>query len=193
MVMMVCLFIFIYLLSGNISSSYAFSSSMLRPRARIAPSGSIGAMGWRRRTRKMRGKVSILGICRMKEVESSRRKKLFPPIQSFVAQKCCVQLQIIYIQVVSRLTDGQIRLQRLDVCLERMPSHVGDAADGAGTLAFEGLLDFDVACCREFVNLHAQVARRGSRLLLDVREFSLVSTNEQRHHSQSQLRMQQRV
>lgn len=33
----------------------------------------------------MRGKVSILGICRMKEVESSRRKKLFPPIQSFVA------------------------------------------------------------------------------------------------------------
>ena len=34
------IFISIYLLSGKISSSFAFSSSMLRPRARMVPSGA---------------------------------------------------------------------------------------------------------------------------------------------------------
>ena len=94
---------------------------------------------------------------------------------------------------VSRFTYLQIRFQRFDVCLERLPSFVGDAADGTGSLALEGLLDLDITCCRQLVDLHAQVARRGSRLLLDLRELGLVGTDEQRHDGQSQLSVQKWV
>ncbi len=89
--------------------------------------------------------------------------------------------------------DLQITLKCLDVGLERLPAFCGDAADGAGTLALEGLFHFDVARRREFFYLHAQVARRSSRLLLDIWELSLVGTDEQRHHGQSQLGVQQWV
>jgi hypothetical protein len=85
----------------------------------------------------------------------------------------------------------QVTLQCLDVCLERLVAFYGNATDGAGTLALEGFLNLDVARCREFVNLHAQVARRSSRLLLDVGELGLVDTDKQRHHSQSQLSVQE--
>ena len=91
------------------------------------------------------------------------------------------------------LADLQVASQGLDVVLEGLPALVGNAADGAGALALKGFLHLNVACRREFVDLHAQVARRSSRLLLDIGELSLVGTNEQRHDSQSQLGVQQWV
>ena len=74
--------------------------------------------------------------------------------------------------------DLQVTLQCLDVGLERLTTLVGDAADGTGALALEGFFHFDITCCRELVNLHAEVARRSSRLLLDVGELGFVGTNE---------------
>ena len=55
-------------------------------------------------------------------------------------------------------------------------------------------LDLDIQLaqlCRQFVYLHTQVARRGSRLLLDVGELCFVGTDEKRHDGQSQLRVQE--
>ena len=83
--------------------------------------------------------------------------------------------------------DIEIILQRIDVFTERLPSFLADTAEGAGALALEGLFHLDVARRREFVYLHTQVARRGSRLLLDIRELGFLGTHEQRHNSESQL------
>ena len=94
---------------------------------------------------------------------------------------------------IEELFHVEVALQRLDVCLERMPSHVGDAADGAGAFAFEGLLYLNIARPREFIHLYAQIASRCSRLLLDVRELGAFGTDEQRHDGQSQLGVQQWV
>ena len=71
----------------------------------------------------------------------------------------------------------EITLQRIDIYLESMPSLFGNAADGARALALEGLFYLDVARRRQFVYLHAQVARRSSRLLLNIWELGLVGTN----------------
>ena len=87
----------------------------------------------------------------------------------------------------------EIALQRRHVVLEGFQARGRDAADGAGLFALEGFLHFDVACCRQFVDLHTQVARRGSRLLLDIRELGFLRADQQRHHGQSQLRVQQWV
>ena len=87
----------------------------------------------------------------------------------------------------------EITLQRIDIYLESMPSLFGNAADGARALALEGLFYLDVACCRQFVNLHTQVACRCSRLLLDIGELGFVGTDKQRHDGQSQLGVQQWV
>ena len=87
----------------------------------------------------------------------------------------------------------EITLQRIDIYLESMPSLFGNAADGARALALEGLFYLDVACCRQFVNLHTQVACRCSRLLLDIGELGFVGTDKQRHDGQSQLSVQQWV
>ena len=89
--------------------------------------------------------------------------------------------------------DIEIILQRIDVFTERLPSFLADTAEGAGALALEGLLYLYVARRRELVDLHTQVARRGSRLLLDVGELGLVGTDEQRHDGKSQLGVQQWV
>ena len=86
-----------------------------------------------------------------------------------------------------------ITLQRLHIILEGFQSSGGDAAEGAGLLSLESLFHLDVARRRQFVDLHAQVASRGSRLLLDIRELGSVATDEQRHNGQSQLRVQQWV
>ena len=87
----------------------------------------------------------------------------------------------------------EITLQRIDIYLESMPSLFGNAADGARALALEGLFYLDIACCRQFINLHTQVACRCSRLLLDIGELGFVGTDKQRHDGQSQLSVQQWV
>ena len=69
---------------------------------------------------------------------------------------------------VLRFTHFQVALQRLYVGLKSFETCGRYAADGAGTLALEGLLDSDVTCRRQLLHLHAEVASRGSRLLLDV-------------------------
>ena len=92
-----------------------------------------------------------------------------------------------------RLADLKIALQSLDVCLECLLALGRDATDGAGALALERLYDFDVACCRQFFDLHTEVACRSSRLLLDVGELGFEVTDEQRHDGQSQLGVQQWV
>lgn len=107
-------------------------------------------------------------------------------------------LQIRFIQVphslhYQDLLFYEITLQRIDIYLESMPSLFGNAADGARALALEGLFYLDVACCRQFVNLHTQVACRCSRLLLDIGELGFVGTDKQRHDGQSQLGVQQWV
>jgi len=66
-----------------------------------------------------------------------------------------------------------IGLQRRDVFGEGVASRVGDAADGAGHLAPEGLFDFDVIRFRQLVQLYRKVARRGSGLLPDEDESAL--------------------
>lgn len=107
-------------------------------------------------------------------------------------------LQIRFIQVphsfhYQDLLFYEITLQRIDIYLESMPSLFGNAADGARALALEGLFYLDVACCRQFVNLHTQVACRCSRLLLDIGKLGFVGTDKQRHDGQSQLGVQQWV
>ena len=71
-----------------------------------------------------------------------------------------------------------ITLQRLHIILEGFQACGRDAAERAGALALEGLFHLDVARRRQLVNLHTQVARRGSRLLLDIRELCFIGANE---------------
>ena len=85
----------------------------------------------------------------------------------------------------------QITLQRLHIFLKGFQACGRDAAERAGFLALESLFHLDVACRREYVYLHTQIARRGARLFLDVGELGFLGTDKQRHHGQSQLGMQQ--
>ena len=78
-----------------------------------------------------------------------------------------------------------------DILLKGLEAHRRDAAQGTRSLALEGLFDGNVASRGKFVELHAQVARRGASLLLDVRELCRLGADEQRHHRQSQLAVQQ--
>ena len=87
----------------------------------------------------------------------------------------------------------QIALQSLDILLKGFQTSGGDAAEGAGFLALESLFHLNVARGREFVYLHAEVAGRGSRLLLDVGELGLLGADEQRHYGQAQFGVQQWV
>lgn len=91
---------------------------------------------------------------------------------------------------IEELFHIEVALQSLHIVLKSFQSCGRDAADGARLLALEGLFNLDVACRREFVNLYTQVASRGSRLLLDVRELGFLGTDEQRHDGESQLRVQ---
>ena len=79
-----------------------------------------------------------------------------------------VAMQILSVRQSNFLLYIKVTTQCLHVFLERFQSDGRDAADGAGLLALEGLLDLDVSRRRELVYLHAEVARRGSRLLLDI-------------------------
>ena len=81
----------------------------------------------------------------------------------------------------------------VDVFGEGVASRVGDAADGAGHLAPEGLFDFDVIRFRQLVQLYRKVARRGSGLLPDKDEIGAFDPDEDRHHGQTQFGMQQGV
>ena len=83
----------------------------------------------------------------------------------------------------------QIAFQRFHIILKGFQPYWGNSAEGTGLLALESLLHLNVTRCREFVYLHTQVARRGSRLLLDVGELGFLGTDEQRHHGESQLGM----
>lgn len=58
-----------------------------------------------------------------------------------------------------------IASQRLDIVFKGPNALLRDAAEGAGHLAAEGLFDRDIARLLELVELHAQIARRGTRLL----------------------------
>ena len=89
--------------------------------------------------------------------------------------------------------DLKIALQSLDVCLECLLALERDATDGAGAFALESFYNFDVFCCRQFVDLDTEVTCRRSRLLLDVGELGFEVTDEQRHDGQSQLGVQQWV
>ena len=89
------------------------------------------------------------------------------------------------------LTWVKIFTQGLDVLLKCFKAHRRDAAKGTRALTLECFLYGDLARGREFVELLAQVARRGARLLLDVGELGRLGTDEQRHHRQSQLTVQQ--
>ncbi len=94
---------------------------------------------------------------------------------------------------IEELFHVEVALQCLHIVLEGFQSCGRDAADGARLLALEGLFHLYVARRRQFVYLHTQVASRGSRLLLDVRELGAFGTDEQRHDGQSQLGVQQWV
>ena len=72
-----------------------------------------------------------------------------------------------------------IALQCFHVGGEGIGAFRGDAADGAGLLALESLLHLYISGLFEFVDLHTQVTGRGSSLVLDVRKFGLVDTDEQ--------------
>ena len=85
----------------------------------------------------------------------------------------------------------QVALQRFDVFPEGLHARRRDAAESARLTALESLFHFDIACCREFVYLHAQVACRGSGLFSDVRKLGFLSTDEQRDDSQAELRVKQ--
>lgn len=91
------------------------------------------------------------------------------------------------------MTNIEIAFQRIDVFFECLLAFLCDAAECAWTLALESLFHLNVARRRQFVYLHTQIARRGSRLLLDVWELGIVGADEQRHDGQAQLRVQQWV
>ena len=95
-----------------------------------------------------------------------------------------------YIAYSLMFSSFQITLQRLHIILEGFQTYRCDAAERAGTFTLEGLLDLDVARRREFVYLYTQVARRSSRLLLDIGKLGFLGTDEQRHHGKPQLRVQ---
>ena len=96
---------------------------------------------------------------------------------------------MVFLLSIEELFHVEVALQCLHIFLESFQSSGRDTADGAGFLALEGLFHFYVARCRQFVYLHTQIASRGSRLLLDVRELGIFGTNKQRHDGQSQLRV----
>lgn len=89
------------------------------------------------------------------------------------------------------LTRVKIFPQGLDVFLKCFEAHRRDAAKGTRALALESFFYGDIARGGEFVELHAQVTRRGASLFLDVGELGRLGTDEQRHHRQSQLTVQQ--
>ena len=95
--------------------------------------------------------------------------------------------------VLQLVSQGEIVLERIDIFIERLAASVGRAAGGARFLAFEALLDGDVAGLAEFVYLHAEVAGRGARLFSDIDEVRLLDPDEDRHHGEPELRMQQRI
>lgn len=86
-----------------------------------------------------------------------------------------------------------VGLQCRDVFGEGIAPGVRDAADRAGHLPAEGLFDFDVIRLRQLVQLYRKVARRGSGLLPDKDKVGALDPDEDRHHGQSQFRMQQRI
>lgn len=88
---------------------------------------------------------------------------------------------------------GNIFLQGFDVGAEGVKAGLGDGAGGAGLLPFEAFLNRDVTGGREFVDLDAEVAGGGSRLLFDVGEVGGLHTRQERHHGKPQLRMKDRV
>ena len=95
--------------------------------------------------------------------------------------------------VLQLVSQGEIVLERIDIFIERLAASVGRAAGGARFLAFEAFLDCDVAGLAEFVYLHAEVAGRGARLFSDIDEVRLLDPDEDRHHGEPELRMQQRI
>ncbi len=88
---------------------------------------------------------------------------------------------------------GNVFPQGLHVAFESVDSGLRDFAGGAGHLAFEALLDGDVARRAKLVNLHAEVARGRAGLFLEIAEIRLAHFGQYGHHRQSQLRMEERV
>ena len=83
--------------------------------------------------------------------------------------------------------------ERLDVFGEGVAAGIGDAADGAGHPAPECLLDGYVPRFGEFVELHGEIACRGSRLAAYEDEVGALDPYEYRHDGQPQLRVQQGI
>ena len=79
------------------------------------------------------------------------------------------------------------------IVLKGFRSRRSDLAGGAGHLALEALLDGDVARRVELVDLHAEVARGGAGLFLEVGEVRLVGLGQDGNHRQPQFGVQEWV
>ena len=88
------------------------------------------------------------------------------------------------------LSGSEVFLQRFHIVSESLCPRRGYLASGTRHFPFEAFLDGDVARFGQFVNLHAQVARGGTRMLLEVVEVSLLYSGKERHDGQSQFRVQ---
>ena len=91
------------------------------------------------------------------------------------------------------VSQREIALERIDIFIERLDADIGRAAGGARLLAFEALPHRDVAGLAELVDLHAEIAGRGTCLFSDIDEVRLLNADENRHHGEAELGMQQRI
>ena len=87
----------------------------------------------------------------------------------------------------------EVFFQSVDVCFKSRFPDIGNPADGARFLPGECFLDRDVPRFFELVDLHTQVASGGSGLFAQVDEIGLLKAKQNRHNSQTQFRMQQRI
>ena len=92
-----------------------------------------------------------------------------------------------------RLFGLDVSFQGLHILFEGIDSRTGDATDGAGHLSPESLFDLDIARFLQLVDLNAEVAGRGPRLLPDEDEVGLLDPQQDRHDGQPQFGVQQRI
>ena len=83
--------------------------------------------------------------------------------------------------------------QGIDVGGEGFAAGVRDVAQGLGHLALESLGNFYISGLLQFVDLNAQIARCGPGLRLKVDEIGLRDIQQDGHHREPQLRMEQRI
>ena len=72
----------------------------------------------------------------------------------------------------------QVLPQVVDILLEGFSADVGYRAHGARFSADKALVDRDVACCRQLVELDAQVACRGFGFLFEIDKIRFVNVHQ---------------